>query len=545
MGQLVLLLRPLCVAVRNDLIKLVLLLLHPLDLALLGFQLGLQGLDVLLQGLHLLLRLLLRAVLLQQGLLLDRDLLLELVDLVVHDLELSLHLIDLVAGLDEILGVQVAVRAHGLVEGLLLLQLCLALCDLLLQVRDCHGADLHLLQGSVVLHRCLAALRGVLLAVLLQLVDVLALLLGVLAVGQNLHLKVLLLPLHNHGLVNLLVLLPLGLDEVLVQDVALTLEILNGLLVLLDLFLQNIDLALVADNLSPQGFLAPLQLLFVAVQQLDLLDLGLLLLPQLGLRHLVALNIALLHRQLRLELCVNCQQAGVHCNLLFQGHLVLLQPLLQGLEVLEGLLRTGALLLKPVLQPRHVLDPLLHKCGLRLDVRGFADKHQIELLQLFLIALPLLGLGVELLVCGPELLLHLLQLVLQLRVVPLQLLVLFHVVTDLMAETNDLGVQSVPLLGQLVFDLNQLIHGVLLANGQASTLLHELAEVGDLLLQLLDGFLGAALLLVRRVHHLPGLLDLLLQAVDGVLVLLGKLQRGLDLAGIGDDLAVQLLAFLD
>mmetsp|Transcript_148054 Transcript_148054/g.258764 ORF Transcript_148054/g.258764 Transcript_148054/m.258764 type:complete len:445 (+) Transcript_148054:213-1547(+) len=153
--ELLLLLGPLCVAVGDDLVELVDLLVQALDLALLGLFLAFQVLDLPLQGLHQLLRLLLREVLLHQGLLLGRDFLLQLVNLVVHDFELPLHLIDLIMGLDQVLRVQVPIRPHGLVQVLLLLQLGLTLADLLLQVGDGHGADLHLLQGGVVLGRCL------------------------------------------------------------------------------------------------------------------------------------------------------------------------------------------------------------------------------------------------------------------------------------------------------------------------------------------------------------------------------------------------------
>ena len=47
-----------------------------------------------------------------------------------HDLELALHLLDLVLGLDEVLAVQVAVCPHRLIQILLLLQPCLAFYNL-------------------------------------------------------------------------------------------------------------------------------------------------------------------------------------------------------------------------------------------------------------------------------------------------------------------------------------------------------------------------------------------------------------------------------
>ena len=47
-----------------------------------------------------------------------------------HDLELALHLLNLILGLDEVLAVQVAVRSHRLVQVLLLLQPRLPLYNL-------------------------------------------------------------------------------------------------------------------------------------------------------------------------------------------------------------------------------------------------------------------------------------------------------------------------------------------------------------------------------------------------------------------------------
>ena len=48
-----------------------------------------------------------------------------------HDLELALHLLDLILGLNEILAVQIAVGSHSLVQVLLLLQEVLSLHYLL------------------------------------------------------------------------------------------------------------------------------------------------------------------------------------------------------------------------------------------------------------------------------------------------------------------------------------------------------------------------------------------------------------------------------
>lgn len=64
------------------------------------------------------------------------DLLFELLDLVVHDLELGAHAVDLLLHLEQALGVQVAVAPHGLVQVLLLLEAAAAARDLLVQLAD-------------------------------------------------------------------------------------------------------------------------------------------------------------------------------------------------------------------------------------------------------------------------------------------------------------------------------------------------------------------------------------------------------------------------
>ena len=69
-----------------------------------------------------------------------------LFNLVVHDLELALHLGNLVLRLDEVLAVQVAIRAYGFVQVLLLLQFGLQLGDLPLHLFDCAFLQLGLLQ---------------------------------------------------------------------------------------------------------------------------------------------------------------------------------------------------------------------------------------------------------------------------------------------------------------------------------------------------------------------------------------------------------------
>ena len=59
------------------------------------------------------------------------DLLLQLLDLMVHDFEFPFHFCYLILGLNQIFAVQVAIAANCLVEILLLFELCLSFNDLL------------------------------------------------------------------------------------------------------------------------------------------------------------------------------------------------------------------------------------------------------------------------------------------------------------------------------------------------------------------------------------------------------------------------------
>mmetsp|Transcript_10714 Transcript_10714/g.35502 ORF Transcript_10714/g.35502 Transcript_10714/m.35502 type:complete len:289 (-) Transcript_10714:777-1643(-) len=99
-------------------------------------------------------------MLLDEGLVLCLDLVLELVHLVVHNLELALHLGEVVLRLDEALRVLIAVRAHGLVHVLLGLELGLAVGDRLVQLADARVLHLDLRhRRPEALHplRCLGA----------------------------------------------------------------------------------------------------------------------------------------------------------------------------------------------------------------------------------------------------------------------------------------------------------------------------------------------------------------------------------------------------
>mmetsp|Transcript_91585 Transcript_91585/g.261776 ORF Transcript_91585/g.261776 Transcript_91585/m.261776 type:complete len:395 (+) Transcript_91585:1989-3173(+) len=98
---------------------------------------------------------------------------------------------------------------------------------------------------------------------------------------------------------------------------------------------------------------------------------------------------------------------------------------------------------------------------------------------------------------------------------------------------------------QLLARLHQLLHHGLLPVRHLGALLHQLGKVRDLVLEVVDGLLRTALLLVRHIDELPRLLDLLAQRRDGVLVLLAQLERGVDLGRIVHDLRVELAHLLD
>ena len=119
------------------------------------------------------------------------DLLLELRDLLSHSLELHLELCDLLGSLKKVLRVEVSVRAHGLIEVLLLLQAALSLYVLLLKLRDKVVFELDLFKALIVLGISLRCLNTIFLLVLLELIDQLLELLGLSLVTLDLVLELL------------------------------------------------------------------------------------------------------------------------------------------------------------------------------------------------------------------------------------------------------------------------------------------------------------------------------------------------------------------
>lgn len=106
-----------------------------------------------------------------QFLVLVLDFFAELVDGVGHALVLLLEFVDLILGLDEVLGVEVAVASNRLVEVLLVLALVLDLLVLLLQVLNLRVLDLELLERLVVLGVGVGGLDAVFLLLLLDLLE--------------------------------------------------------------------------------------------------------------------------------------------------------------------------------------------------------------------------------------------------------------------------------------------------------------------------------------------------------------------------------------
>jgi hypothetical protein len=152
------------------------------DLLLDLFNVSIEG------GVLILVLLLLRFLSGDSGIL-GLNLLLELRDLLSHSLELHLELCDLLGGLEKVLRVEVAVRTHGLIEVLLLLQTALCLYVFLLKLSDQVVFELDLFKALIVLGISLRCLNTIFLLVLLELIDQLLELLGLSLVPLDLVLE--------------------------------------------------------------------------------------------------------------------------------------------------------------------------------------------------------------------------------------------------------------------------------------------------------------------------------------------------------------------
>mmetsp|Transcript_162420 Transcript_162420/g.520530 ORF Transcript_162420/g.520530 Transcript_162420/m.520530 type:complete len:357 (+) Transcript_162420:1712-2782(+) len=203
--------------------------------------------------------------------------------------------------------------------------------------------------------------------------------------------------------------------------------------------------------------------------------------------------------------------------LLFEALVELLLLGLLGGDVMLDLTQVVVARLEGALQLRKLLLQALPSPELALGLRALGVEHVLDVGDLGL-ALDALG------------------------------LVLLHGLRErdvVLGHLLDLAVQLVAGPQQLVALRDEAVHRVLLVHAQSRALLHQVAQVRDLDLQVMNGLLGPLLLLVRCLNHLPSPLDLLLQVLDRCLVLFGKVEGHLDLRGIANDLSVELAALLD
>lgn len=192
---------------------------------------------LLLQGLLEVLLFLLALLVLEmdfnKAVVLRLDFLLQLVDDMAHDAELSTQLRDLVLRLDEVLRVQVPICSHLLVQLLLLPKSVFCVLNTLLEVLDGEFAHLEFLLELRILLLSLRLSAAVLLALLFQLENKLALLLGLLAETVQLLLEIN----DRISLLFELIFLEIRLDLRDVGAVLLLLNLLNQVVLVLALLL--------------------------------------------------------------------------------------------------------------------------------------------------------------------------------------------------------------------------------------------------------------------------------------------------------------------
>mmetsp|Transcript_20737 Transcript_20737/g.69277 ORF Transcript_20737/g.69277 Transcript_20737/m.69277 type:complete len:262 (-) Transcript_20737:359-1144(-) len=253
---------------------------------------------------------------------------------------------------------------------------------------------------------------------------------------------------------------------------------------------------------------------------LDLLQQPVLQPRLLGCCRAQTVNLVLLGLDFDLPVGVLSQQLGVGADLLLQVLLQLLRLLRQQIVLLVRLLNCLLELLDLRVKPLQLLLALGDRLLLRLHLLPLLLQRRLDLLDLLLQSLLLADFSlhvalalVDLLLQGHDVCLVSLFLCVQSPALLLQ-------VHDLVPRRHELLRQVVSFCCQLVLLLCKLVHSVLLPQRQPSPLLHEPAEVGDLELELLDGFLRSLLLLMGGINHLPGLLNLLLERGDRVLILL-------------------------
>ena len=86
-----------------------------------------------------------------------------------------------------------------------------------------------------------------------------------------------------------------------------------------------------------------------------------------------------------------------------------------------------------------------------------------------------------------------------------------------------------------MFAVHQLLDCVVLTDGQPTALLHNLVQVPDLALKILDQLAGLLFLVFGSFYELPSLVNLTFEDGDGVAIFLGQLDGGLDLGCVLHD----------
>mmetsp|Transcript_10919 Transcript_10919/g.28631 ORF Transcript_10919/g.28631 Transcript_10919/m.28631 type:complete len:460 (+) Transcript_10919:1348-2727(+) len=459
-------------------------------------------------------------MLLDKGVVLRIDFLLQLLDLMIHNLELAPHLVDFILMLDQVLAVQVSIGSHSLVQVLLLLQPLLALCDLFLQVHDGHITDLYLLHRLQVLGSGLRCFSSVLLSLLLEGINHLSLLLCFLLVAGNLLLKGFAGILVNLDQIKLLLSHVVSLSQVVVEEILLSGKILHLLFLRFDLFAKGLHLSFESRDFLPGHVPLLFNVEFLVLHNFDLV------------KELVS-NFVLL-RDLRFELsgfiCFHLDlhvfllalgnKTGILMNLLFQLHIELLRLLCKRIILFLDFLNFSLPLLQLSLQPSNLLSPLIHKGLLLADFSRFVFHPFLHLLQLLVEKLLSASLALSLSSFGGDHILEGMDFVLSCKFLLLKLTHPFLVLDDLIAKGNNLGLLGFTILQQLLLHFRQLLHCAFLANGETCTFFHQPAQVLNFQLELLNCLFCLGFTLLSGVNHLPRFLQFLPEVANESLVLL-------------------------
>mmetsp|Transcript_12902 Transcript_12902/g.46367 ORF Transcript_12902/g.46367 Transcript_12902/m.46367 type:complete len:563 (-) Transcript_12902:351-2039(-) len=409
------------------------------------------------------------------------DLLLELLDLVVHDLKLALHLENLVLRLEKVLAVRVAVRPRRLVQVLLLLQPVLAVADALLKVDDGDLANLHLLERAEIPRRRVRRLPAVLLPLLLQLEDHLRLLLRLHLVPLNLLLQRLPRVLVHLDEVALFHRRALRLRLELGEDVAFALELVLLLHLRLRLLPLRFDLPLELRDRALQVVAVALRLALLLLDALQLRHRGVADFPRAQRVLFDAAQLRLSRLELRALRAVLRHELRVRSHLLLELGRQLLQLLVQRAVLLLRALRRASLFLKHALELRRGFLRLFDRVRLRLDVVLLVLELRLELRELLVEALLLARLALALEFLRLHLISQLPELVLQALLRALRRSQPLGHLRDFVPQRHDLVHLRVSLRRERFFRGDELLHGLVHPRGhRVRASLDDAPEVGDL-----------------------------------------------------------------